>query len=261
MPGHQGPVTLRYVNKPDAVTLLRTGQSLEFAYDEGIVRTEIPQSDRASLDDVVAVQWKENSWEKAIRAFEEKDRQEQPPQGAILFVGSSTIAMWNLKECFPELQTINRGFGGSQFSDVAQYAGRIIRPYHPKTIVLYAGDNDIARGKSPEWVYADFEAVVNSIHHAFRDVRVLVLSIKPSIARWDKYEKMQQVNRLMANLAEKDPQIEYVELGPTLLDANGKPRPDLFLKDGLHMNPEGYRIWSDILKPMLNPTLLSTAPS
>ncbi len=212
-------------------------------------------------DDAIAVQSKENPWEKAIRAFEEKDRQEQPPQGAILFVGSSTIAMWDLKKCFPELQTINRGFGGSHFSDVAHYADRVIRPYHPMTIVLYAGDNDIASGKSPERVFADFEAVMNSIHRAFRDVRVLVLSIKPSIARWDKYEKMQQVNRLMSNLAERNPQLEYVELGPTLLDANGKPRPDLFLKDGLHMNPEGYRLWSDMLEPLLSPTLLPTAPN
>jgi len=252
MPNHRGPVTLRYVNKPEIVSLLRTGKPLEFTYEQGIVRTEIPQSEHTSFNEVIAVQWKENPWEKTIRAFEEKDRQRPPPQNSILFVGSSTIGMWDLNKYFPELQTINRGFGGSHFSDVARYADRVIRPYHPKTIVLYAGDNDIASGKSPKRVFADFEAVVASIHHAFRDIRLIVLSIKPSVARWDKYDKMQQVNRLISDLADKDPQLEYVEMGPTLLDPNGNPRPELFLKDGLHMNPEGYQIWSDILKPLLN---------
>ncbi len=195
---------------------------------------------------------REKVYEKAISAFEEQDRKTPPQDGGILFVGSSTIRMWNLEKSFPELHPLNRGFGGSQYSDVAEYADRVITPYHPKTIVLYAGDNDIAHGKSPEQTFADFQAVIAAIHRSLKDVRVFVLSIKPSVARWQMYGKMQQVNRMMADFAEKDPQVDYVELGPPLLDSNGKPRPELFEKDGLHLNSDGYAIWTKILTPMLS---------
>jgi lysophospholipase L1-like esterase len=195
---------------------------------------------------------KPDPWEKAILAFEEQDRQQPPPQGAILFVGSSTIRIWDLKRDFPDLTTINRGFGGSHFADTAHYLDRIVIPYHPKIVVLYAGDNDIAQGKTPEQVFSDFQAIVKGIEQALPDTRLIALSIKPSVARWDKYDKMQQVNAWIADMGKKDPRIVYVETGKCLLGEDGKPRPDLFLKDGLHLNPQGYALWASILKPIVN---------
>ena len=100
-------------------------------------------------------------WGKEIRAFEEADKTNPPPRGAILFIGSSTIRCWtNLAQAFPGHQVINRGFGGSHLSDSVAFMDRIVTPYRPKLIFLYAGDNDIAAGKSPEEVLSDFKAFV-----------------------------------------------------------------------------------------------------
>jgi hypothetical protein len=123
-------------------------------------------------------------WEKDVAAFEKQDRDSPPPRNAVLFVGSSTIRMWDLKKSFPETEAINRGFGGSQLADAAHFAPRIVVKYEPRLVVLYAGDNDIAAGKSPEQVAADFGSFVETVRKGLPMARVLFLSIKPSPRRW-----------------------------------------------------------------------------
>lgn len=92
-----------------------------------------------------------NQWEPAIQAFEQQDKQAPPPKGGIVFVGASSIVRWKLAESFPDLKdAINRGFGGSEMADSAKYASRVVVPYAPRTVVLYPGENDIARGTTPE---------------------------------------------------------------------------------------------------------------
>src|SRR5690606_31638453 len=103
-------------------------------------------------------------WEKAISAFEEQDRKSPPPKGAVLFVGSSSIRLWNLEKSFPHHSTINRGFGGSQIADSVHFADRLILKHEPKVIVSYAGDNDISAKKSPERVASDFQSFVKVVH-------------------------------------------------------------------------------------------------
>jgi len=118
-------------------------------------------------------------WEKEIRAFEAKDQQQPPPGGAVLFVGSSSIRLWKLDESFPDVKTINRGFGGSHLADSVAFAERIVIPYRPKLIVLYAGDNDLAAGKTPERVLADFKQFVAKVEAALPETRIAFISIKP----------------------------------------------------------------------------------
>src|SRR5688500_6860726 len=134
---------------------------------------------------VRAQEAKEAPFEKEIRAFEEADRREAPPRGTVLFVGSSSIRMWKtLEKDFPKLTVINRGFGGSTIRDSIRYAERIVIPYQPKRIVLYAGDNDIAQGKTAEQVFADFKEFVTTVRGKLPGVRVDFIAIKPSIKRW-----------------------------------------------------------------------------
>ena len=194
---------------------------------------------------------KPNRWEKAILAFEEKDRQQMPAPGQILFVGSSTIRIWKVQECFPGLDILNRGFGGSEYSDVARYASRIILPYRPKTIVLYGGDNDIAGGKDADQVFKDFSDLVARIRSGLPDALIIVLSLKASPARLDKYPEMQKANTLLSGFAQKQPHMKFVDVGSPILDSDGHTRRDLFMDDGLHLNAEGYKIWTSILKPLL----------
>ena len=250
-PKHEGAVEVSCVAKPQAVTLVRTGAPLPHSYADGTLSIEPATASGAALGDVVAVAWTKNFWEKAVRVFEEQDRVSPPPQGAILFVGSSTIRMWDLEKYFPEFETINRGFGGSQFVDVLYHAHRIVLPYRPKTIVLYAGDNDVARGKGAAWVFADFEALIRRIRHAMPDVPIFVLSIKPSVARWELWDTMRQANALIAAFAEGDPRLTYVDGARPLLGPDGRPRADLFIEDGLHFNAQGYAIWTALLTPLL----------
>jgi lysophospholipase L1-like esterase len=129
----------------------------------------------------------EARWEKDIRAFEAADKTNPPPQGAVLFIGSSSIQFWtNLGRAFPGHKVLNRGFSGSQLSDSVAFVHRIVTPYKPKLVLLYAGDNDIASGKSPQRVLGDFKAFVGRIHAALPETRIAYIAIKPCPAR-EKY--------------------------------------------------------------------------
>ena len=193
----------------------------------------------------------ENRWEPKIRQFEEQDNKEMPPTGGILFVGSSSIVGWKVDECFPELPVINRGFGGSQIADSVHFADRIVLPYRPKIIVLYAGDNDVAAGKSPEQVLRDYRQFVRKVHDGLPETRIVFVAIKPSIRRWNLVDEMREANRLIRAAAEKDKRLGYVDIDGPMIGDDGKPRPELFKRDGLHLNAEGYKLWSARVLPHL----------
>lgn len=191
-------------------------------------------------------------FEKEIKAFEAADQKQPPPQNAVLFIGSSTIRIWkSLPKDFPELTVINRGFGGSQIADSTRYADRIAIPYHPSRIVIYAGDNDLAAGKSPEQVLEDFKGFVKKIRSALPDVPITFISIKPSIARWKLVDRIKKANSLIKQYAEGEKNIDFVDIFPAMLGPDGKPRPELFRADGLHMSAKGYAILIAALKPEL----------
>jgi lysophospholipase L1-like esterase len=193
-----------------------------------------------------------NLWEGAIRSFEQEDEKSPPPKQPILFVGSSSIRLWNLKKFFPNLPVLNRGFGGSFMSDVNAFFDRLVAKYTPKIIVLYSGDNDIALGKSVESVVADYRSFLEHVKTTLPNTHVIVLSIKPSPLRWNFYPSMKQVNENIRKLCEQDPKFTFLDTAPTLLDAEGHVRPELFRPDGLHLNDEGYRAWSDLVRPHLH---------
>ncbi len=250
-PNHTGPVELRYVDPPASTVLLRTGETLPCKHDHGTLTIEVPTSLRTKLDDVIALRWSGERWGKAIRAFEQQDARQAPPDGAVLFVGSSSIRGWDVDKSFPDLTTINRGFGGSQYIDVVHYADRIVLPYRPRTIVLYSGDNDLAAGKSPAWVLADLQALVRRVRHALPKTRIVVLSIKLCKARWRLKEQVRQANALIARWSGQHGQVTYVDVATPLLGADGQPRPELFRKDALHLSAAGYEIWALKLRPLL----------
>ncbi len=193
----------------------------------------------------------ENRWEPKIRQFEEQDKKEMPPAGGILFVGSSSIVGWKVDECFPGLPVINRGFGGSQIADSVHFADRIVLPYRPKIIVLYAGDNDTAAGKSPEQVLRDYRQFVKKVHDGLPETRIVFVAIKPSIRRWNLVDEMREANRLIRAATEKDKRLVYVDIDGPMIGDDGKPRPELFKRDGLHLNAEGYKLWSARVLPHL----------
>jgi lysophospholipase L1-like esterase len=197
---------------------------------------------------------KTDKWEKDIAAFEAQDAKNPPLKNAILFVGSSSIRLWNLKESFPDRATINRGFGGSELADSVRFAKRIILPHHPRIVVLYAGDNDIANGKSPKQVFADYKEFVAVVHRALPKTKIIYIGIKPSIKRWALIDKIREANRLIReHVAEqKSDKLLFLDIEKPMLGVDGKPRADLLREDGLHLNKQGYEIWTGLLRSMID---------
>jgi lysophospholipase L1-like esterase len=193
-----------------------------------------------------------DAWTADIDAFTTADAAHPPPHDAVLFIGSSSIRFWTtLAEDFPGVTVINRGFGGSELADSVFYADRIVVPYHPRAVVLYAGDNDIGAGKSPEQVAADFAAFREKIHAALPATRILYLSIKLSPARAKFKDAMVRANQLIAADCAQHDNCTFVDVTTPMLDDSGNPRPELFASDLLHMLPAGYAIWTKVLAPLL----------
>lgn len=194
------------------------------------------------------------SWAERIDAMTAADAEKPPVQGAVVFVGSSSIALWkNVVADFPDFPVINRGFGGSEVADSVYYIDRIVLPYRPRAVVFYAGENDLVAGKNPETVAADFAAFREKLHTALPETKLYYVSIKFSQSR-DKFRpEMIRTNELIAADCATHKGCAYVDLNALMLDAEGNPRPELFLDDKLHMNAAGYAIWTKHLTPLLRP--------
>jgi lysophospholipase L1-like esterase len=195
----------------------------------------------------------QDRWELHIQRFEAQDRLAPPAPGGVVFVGSSSIVRWDLSSAFPELEPapINRGFGGSQMSDAARYVDRIVIPHRPRVIVLYEGDNDLTSPASPEQIAAEFDRFADAVHAALPGTRILVIAIKPSVQRWALIEKARAANALIRRRCDTELWLTFVDVETPMLGADGRPRPELYLEDGLHLSPEGYRIWNEALRPLL----------
>jgi lysophospholipase L1-like esterase len=198
-----------------------------------------------------------NRFGKEIEAFAEWDSKNAVPVEPVLFVGSSSIRMWRTHDSFPELPVINRGFGGSHVSDVIHFADRLVIPYKPRVIVFYAGDNDIAAGKSAQRVFEDCRKFVGLVHAKLPKTRIIFLAIKPSDSRGSFWPQTQKANELVRDFSRTDERLFFADVATPLLGPDGKPRNELFLNDKLHLNPAGYRIWTQALTPILQQALAS----
>ena len=192
------------------------------------------------------------AWEQDMQAFAAQDATSPPPKGALLFIGSSSIRLWDtLASDFPGTSVINRGFGGSEIRDSTWYAGRIVVPYAPRQIVLYAGDNDLASGRSPVQVGDDFRAFVQRVRRDLPKVKIAYISNKPSPSRANLLDLQRQANALVkADAARLE--VEFIDVFTPMLDAQGQPRGELFLQDRLHMNAAGYEVWKQVIRPYLD---------
>lgn len=192
-------------------------------------------------------------FEESVLAYEVYDQQHPFPEGAALFVGSSSIRMWKgLDSDFPGIKAVNRGFGGSQFSDLMYYLDRLVTCYQPSRIFIYEGDNDINSGKKPKGILNDAKEVRQAIASKLPGVPVYFIAAKPSVARWKLKKKYRQLNSLLAVYASETPHTGFVNVWDPALDENGEVRKDIFLEDNLHMNEKGYGIWKKAIEPFMD---------
>jgi lysophospholipase L1-like esterase len=193
-------------------------------------------------------------WEPSIRAFERQDKIHPVPPGAIVFTGSSSIAYWSsLVDDMKPLTVINRGFGGSEYTDVDHYADRIVIAYRPAAVVVYAGDNDLASPgrKTAQSVAQDAQQFVQIVHAKLPQTWVFVLSIKPSILRWKAWPEMMQANQLIAGFLRTQDHAAYIDVASPMLDSRGGLSSELFVADGLHPSAKCYALWTSLIKPVL----------
>jgi lysophospholipase L1-like esterase len=191
-------------------------------------------------------------WESSMQAFESTDRQKPDRIGGVMFLGSSSMRMWKtLESDFPEQRVINRGFGGSTLPDSIHFFDRLVMPIKPSIIVLYAGDNDVAEGHSAERVYQNFKTFVRLVKEQLPRTKVIFVSIKPSLKRWNLAPVMKRANRKIANYAFWHGKVSFANVWDTMLGEDGRPRPELFIADGLHLSAEGYATWAQTIRPMV----------
>lgn len=194
---------------------------------------------------------KVEQWEKTIAKFEAADEEKPHSEEGILFVGSSSIRLWDLAKYFPEQKPLNRGFGGSEICQSTYYAEQLILKHKPRVVVLYAGDNDIAGGKSADQVHRDFLAFWKKLHDALPETELIYIAIKPSLSRWKLAPAMKDANEHIAAECEKNKQLQFVDIWQPMLGEDGKPRKELFAKDGLHLNDTGYTLWTKLVSKYL----------
>jgi len=191
-------------------------------------------------------------WQKDILAFAKKDAEKAPPENPIVFTGSSSIVKWKtLAEDFPGLPVMNRGFGGSEVFDSFNYAHLTVIKYKPRQVVMYAGGNDINAGKTPQRVFADFKAFVAKVHAALPECRICYISNAPNPKRWSMIDQMIEASRLVEEYTKTDKRLQFINVYPHMLGGDGKPKPDIFVSDQLHMNAKGYVIWKAVVGPYL----------
>ncbi len=179
------------------------------------------------------------------------DRKNYVPKGEIVFAGSSSIRLWPSAYYFPSLPIVNRGFGGSHMSDLQHYAEDLVLKHEPEIVVLYEGDNDVAGGKSADRTFSDIFEFGETLWMRNPRTQILFMAVKPSLARWDLWPIMDDVNQQVVDWARVDSRVHYVDIVTPMLLADGTPDPRLFIEDGLHLNKEGYDLWSSVLRSVL----------
>lgn len=196
-------------------------------------------------------------FEQAIAAFEEQDKLQRPPEGAIVLTGSSSIARWNdqAAAALAPLTVIPRGFGGSVMHDLLHYLDRVVLVYKPRAVLIYEGDNDT--GGNPripnEAILADLREIIARIHAELPETRIYVLAVKPSVLRQATWPIAQELSAGYRDIAAADPLVFYVDVATPLLNPDGTVMTDIFVADNLHLNDLGNAIWGATIKAALMP--------
>ena len=188
-------------------------------------------------------------FEADIAAFEAEDRASPPPAAAILFVGSSSIRAWDVARAFPARRTIRRGYGGSHVSDTIHFAERLVVRYHPALVVFYAGDADVAAGKSASVIARDTATFVTLVHARLPGTPVVVIGTKPSPAHWTHMATIRDANRRVRAALSGDRLAAFVDVEAALLGPDGRPRADFYTENRLNLNARGYEAWTAAIRP------------
>lgn len=200
-------------------------------------------------------------WAKAMQAFKAADQKSPAPKNPLLFVGSSSIVKWDLKQSWPDQPVLNRGFGGSTIADTVHFFDTVVAPYKPRAIFFYAGDNDLAMGLSPDAVTRDFQKLADLVKQKLPGTPLTFIAIKPSPKRWELWPSVQKTNAAIEKICAADANLRFADITGAMMREDGTPDPGLFVSDMLHMNPAGYEKWTAVLNPFLPKGFAATPAS
>jgi len=190
-------------------------------------------------------------FDKEIKKFVEDDLTINR-ENLIVFTGSSSIRFWsNLQSDFPDLNIINRGFGGSHMSDLLYFSDQLINQYKPKKVFIYEGDNDLSAKESQQDILKEAKELVDKIWQASPETKIYFIAAKPSVARWNLQEEYEKFNYALSLWTLLKPNIHFIDVWTPMLNEDGEVMPDLFIGDNLHMNAKGYEIWARVVAPYL----------
>lgn len=217
---------------------------------QGVLAEDILQAYRA---DAI------KTWEKEVSQLEAKDKKEVADQDSILFIGSSSIRLWDsIKTDMLPWKAVQRGYGGAKFSDLAVLAPRILAAHHPKAVVIFVA-NDITGNaktdKTSNQIVRLLESVVNDIRKQAETSTIFVIAITPTPSRFKVWPEIQQANHAMEEFCKSKERMHFIATQNDYLSAEGQPRAELFKDDKLHQNTSGYKIWSRIIKEHLEEVL------
>ena len=190
-------------------------------------------------------------WEESIAEIEAKEQANPLAPGGIVFTGSSSIRNWKtLAEDFPNRVVTNRGFGGSQISDLIAYFDRVVVPGNPRQIVIYSGTNDLNAGESVDQVFGDLATLAGMIREALPEAKIAFISAAPNPKRWAQRGEQEQFNAWVAAYCERNDH-QFIDVWTPMMGEDGLPSRDIYVADQLHMNPAGYAIWRAVVGPYL----------
>lgn len=177
----------------------------------------------------------------------------EQPTGNIVFFGSSSIRLWpGLKREIPNSIIENWGFGGSTLSECGEAFERFIVPRQPSGLVIYAGDNDLSLGTSPELVWESLRALMNVRDEKLNEVQTAFIALKISPARAELRAQIEEANEWCEREIWARSNAQWLDIVAPMLDADEQPRRDLFMKDGLHLSRAGYDVWNEVLAREVN---------
>jgi len=190
-----------------------------------------------------------NRFDADIEQFVQHDKNSFPPINQFLFIGSSSIRLWqSLEDDMKPLKVINRGFGGAHIKHINRHLNKIVFPYKPKAIIFFCGSNDINGLNSSTDVFAEFEIFFNSVKKVLPKTKVFVIGIQPSPSRFDQRRRQLEWNDAVSNLTKTDPNLVFIDVSSAMLSSENKPRLELYTYDKLHMNENGYKIWTKLVR-------------
>ena len=162
---------------------------------------------------------------------------------------------------------VNHGFGTSSADDLLYYYDRMVRPYKPRALVLATGGNDVGFGYTAKEVMEIEARIIDWAQADFPGIKIYCFSTDPNVKH--KGEKTRgtrfrdEYDELLEDYCRRRENCTYVSLvnqpfyfeNPEDVGDYDKVRDDIFVKDGVHLNPKGYAMFMDFLRELFDDML------